>query len=63
MDRDNYTLLAAFSTVLPLEGPATTPPCVSPVVEEGTQSREEPVVPADRDADDELITGAGGAYL
>jgi hypothetical protein len=63
MDRDTYTLLAAFSTVLPLEGPATTPTAVNQVVEEGTQPREEPVAPPDRDGDDEVITGAGGAYL
>ena len=58
---DNYGLLAAFSTVLPLDGPAK-PPCVNPVVEESTRPRDQAKVPVNVD-DDELITGAGGAYL
>jgi len=61
MDRDNRSLLAAFSTVLPLDGPATTPRG-SPAVEEGAEPYGEAEVPAKQD-DDEVITGAGGAYL
>jgi len=59
MDRDN-SLLAAFSTVLPLDGPAT-PPCVNPLADEAQQSPSEP--PDAADSDDEAITGAGGAYM
>jgi hypothetical protein len=60
MDRDNYDLLAAFSTVLPLAGPATTPQ-VAPRDEQGQPSGERPAPIIE--GDDEAITGAGGAYM
>jgi len=62
MERDNGSLLAAFSTVLPLDGPAT-PPCANPANDEVLQPRDEAEAPAPAGGDDEAITGAGGAYM
>jgi len=61
MDTYTYELLAAFSTALPMETPATSP-YVAPLADKQPPSSEKrpPVVPQD---DDEAITGAGGAYL
>jgi hypothetical protein len=62
MDPDNTSLLACFSTVLPLDGPAT-PPCVNPLNEGTTEAPGESEPPRPTPDDDEVITGAGGAYL
>jgi hypothetical protein len=62
MDRDNYDRLAAFSTALPLEGPATAP-CAAPIADEELQPSGEQHAPVVHEGDDEAITGAGGAYM
>jgi len=62
MDRDYSSLAAAFSTVLPLDGPAT-PPRVNPVSDEAVETLGNVDTPEPADADDEAITGAGGAYM
>ena len=62
MDRANESLLAAFSTVLPLDGPPRTP-CANPLADEAPAAASEGEAPAAADGADEAITGAGGAYM
>lgn len=61
MDTYSYELLALFSTVLPMERPATSP--YVPVADEPKQPAADKRPPAAPQNDDEAITGAGGAYM